>query len=126
MIYIASPYSHPLPEVRELRAREAAKHSADLLVNRDLHIISPIVHCHEMQRYMADESTSFDVWESYCLRLLAMCESMIILKMQGWHESRGIRAEIEFCFREGKAIKTYDPNAGQVTVYLGPDNGIMT
>ncbi len=47
MIYLASPYSHPDPAVREQRFRAACRAAAELI--RAGHVvISPVVHGHPM------------------------------------------------------------------------------
>ena len=47
MIYVASPYTHEDPAVREERYLAALRYTAKLLANKRW-CFSPIVHCHDL------------------------------------------------------------------------------
>lgn len=107
MIYIASPYSHDNEAVMELRSQMAAQLTAELMEAGYL-AISPIVHGHEVQKYLSEKSTDFNYWKNYCLTLLSKCDRMIILGMPGWTDSVGVKAEIEFCLSNYIDVRFYD------------------
>lgn len=93
MIYLASPYNHEDPAVRESRYDAAMKACADLLIAGE-HVFSPIVHCHELaKRY--ELPPGFEFWRDYDHAFLRLCDRMVVLKLDGWKESRGVTAEIE-------------------------------
>jgi hypothetical protein len=94
MIYLASPYSHPLQEVVEKRHEEAMAYTHYLL-ERKRWVYSPIVHCHELAKRHS-LPTDFEYWKRYNYHALARCDELYVLGIEGWRESKGVRAEIEF------------------------------
>jgi hypothetical protein len=57
MIYLASPYSHPDPAVREARFREACRAAAKLM-RLGQPAFSPIVHGHPIAVYGLPNGTA--------------------------------------------------------------------
>lgn len=92
MIYVASPYSHPAPAVREGRFRAAQEYTAQLLRARSW-CYSPIVHCHDLAVRFKLPFTA-DFWEDYNFHMLERSDSLHVLKLPGWEDSRGVQAEI--------------------------------
>src|SRR5690606_17830743 len=82
LIYLASPYSHPDPAVRELRYKAAVKCSADLLLRGHL-VYSPIVQHHPMQQ-MHNLPDTWEFWKHICLGMLKNCDELWVLKLPGW------------------------------------------
>jgi nucleoside 2-deoxyribosyltransferase len=102
MIYLASPYSHPDPAVREQRFREACRAAAELL--RDGHaVISPIAHSHPLTQHGLPGDWEF--WEHYDRELIARCDEVVVLMLDGWHESVGVQAEIRIAQQLGKRVR---------------------
>jgi len=60
MIYLATPYSDPDPEVREFRYREVNKAAAQL-ISEGHHVFSPISHTHPIAQ-AGDLPTGWDYW----------------------------------------------------------------
>lgn len=94
MIYVASPYSHPSPAIREYRYREVEKYTADLLRARSW-CYSPIVHCHNLSQRFALPFT-VDYWSEYNFHMLERSDALHVLKLPGWEDSRGVQAEIRY------------------------------
>jgi hypothetical protein len=91
MIYLASPYNHRSPFVREARYL-AAMEAVTLLMQRRIWVFSPIVHCHEFKK-IADLPPSHEFWLAYDLHILEQCEALYILAIDGYRESLGVGAE---------------------------------
>ena len=105
MIYLACPYSHPDPQTKYLRFRACARISASLI--RAGHIIfAPIVMSHPMTL-----PSDWEFWEKFDKEFLGVCEQLWVLKLQGWKESIGIKAEIKIMRELGKPI-----------IYLNPED----
>lgn len=93
MIYLASPYSHPDPLIMRTRFLLAEQCCARLLQSRHF-VYSPIVHCHELsQRYSLP--TNFEFWRDYNFDMLRRADEFRVLRISGWDQSVGVRAEIE-------------------------------
>lgn len=89
--YIANPYTGTAEE-RGARFRAVEKYTAYFIEQGNTGI-SPIVHCHELaDRYGLP--TNFEFWQEYCLNILAVCDYMHVLMLDGWKESVGVQAEI--------------------------------
>lgn len=94
MIYLASPYSHPDLLIMKTRFLIAEQVVAKMLQARR-HVYSPIVHCHELaQKY--ELPTDFAFWKSYNFDFLRRADSLVVLQIKGWEESKGVTAELDF------------------------------
>jgi hypothetical protein len=92
--YLASPYTHKDPDVMNRRNLEAMECLHWLLEHR-VWTYSPIVHCHPIAlRWALPRSNDF--WKEYNRNMLERARSMLILKVDGWESSEGIRDETDF------------------------------
>lgn len=103
MIYVASPYSSPQPEVREHRYRMVMNYIYHNTMSGLPRLFSPIQYTHEMAKHynMPDD---FAFWQTFCLSWLERADELHILKMEGWQESRGLQAEWSFAKQLGLPI----------------------
>jgi len=102
MIYLASPYSHADPTIREARFRAACRAVVDLV--RAGHVVfAPIVHCHPLVEYGFPTEWSF--WERVDRAYLERCDELVVLMLEGWEESVGVRAELALAAELGKPIR---------------------
>lgn len=97
MIYLASPYSHPDPAVRQERYEQAMAAQAYLL-RQGQHVYSPIVACHPMALAHA-LPTDDEWWSEYDRDMLTRCVELYVLCLPGWEESKGVAQEIEWAKR---------------------------
>lgn len=94
MMYLASPYSHADLFVREARYLAACKATLRLMLAGQ-RVYSPIVHNHQLAR-LGRLPKDFGWWEAYDLDMLRRCDRLVVLKIDGWQISAGVRAEIKF------------------------------
>lgn len=92
LIYLASPYSHDDHNVREMRFLSACAAAASLM-RQGKHVYSPIAHTHPIAKFGLPLDWSF--WGEYDRKFLAVCESMIVLMLDGWDKSKGVSAEMQ-------------------------------
>ena len=104
LIYLASPYSHPDPEVRRQRY-EAVKKLADLLISKGKYIFCPIIHSHEIQQIQKEEPLGWVEWMDQDLTILSRCTALYVMDLEGWLESKGVRAEREFAQKNNMRIE---------------------
>lgn len=102
LIYLASPYSHPDPAVREGRFHEACKMAA-VLMREGYLVFSPIAHSHPLAAGWGLPLV-FDYWEAFDRRMIAACDELHVLQLPGWQESTGVQAEMEIAFELGKPV----------------------
>lgn len=93
--YLASPYSHDDPEIVEQREHAAAEAAAKLML--DGHVVfSPIAHSHRIADCLPDRFRfDHEFWLTQDLRILESCGLLVVLCLDGWTVSRGVRREIE-------------------------------
>jgi len=94
LLYVASPYSHPDPEVRLARYWAAVKKAAELMKAGN-NVFSPISHTHEIGLILGD-AVDHDFWLSQDRAILRHCDKLVVLLLPGWSESKGVAEEIAF------------------------------
>lgn len=94
MIYLASPYSHPVPETRTRRYIQA-RDFTHYHLQQGVTIFSPIVYGHQFSRDL-DAPTDAKSWLTFNSDMMQVAREMWVLTIPGWEESLGIKAEIEF------------------------------
>jgi hypothetical protein len=91
MIYLASPYSHPDPSIREARFK-AACGAAAAIIRSGQHVFSPIAHSHPIAAYGLP--TDWSYWEKAARAHLKTSAEVVVLTLDGWQESLGVAAEV--------------------------------
>jgi len=107
LIYLASPYSHPDPLVREQRFKDACVKAGNLM-RAGYIVISPIAHSHNIAS-LCQFDKQWQFWSKQDLEILSRCDEMFVLRLDGWQKSEGIKAEIEFAYDMGIPIRYIDP-----------------
>ena len=101
MIYIVSPYTHSDPTVREQRF-DAACAAAAVLMRAGHIVYSPVVYGHSLvQRGLPCD---WPFWERHARWHLERCDEVVVLMLDGWDESVGVRAEIEIAGELEKVV----------------------
>ena len=114
--YLAAPYSHPLPAVRELRYAQTNAFAARLMMQGEP-VFSPISQSHEIARYMGERFImDHDFWMNMDLPMLAKARRMWVLCLDGWEDSRGVQAEMKFAASAGIPIFLVHPSTASHVV----------
>ncbi len=94
MIYLAAPYSHPNENIKAERMRRFYEIDANL--NKAGYFTVSPLHKVETckQGGLADD---WNFWSEYSYKLLAICDAMMVITLDGWEQSVGLQAEIEYC-----------------------------
>ena len=106
MIYLASPYSHPDPLVRHARF-DAACRAAARLTLAGTPVLASVIQGHAMLRYGVPGDWSF--WAPLARAYIARCDELIVLKLDGWRESQGVRAELALARELGRRVNYLEP-----------------
>lgn len=105
-IYLASPYSHSNPAVREARFQAACRATAELM--RAGHVVlSPIVLTHPLTAFGLP--TDWSYWERCDSELLRRCDELAVLMLDGWQRSVGVKAEIKLAAELAKRVSFLNP-----------------
>jgi hypothetical protein len=103
LVYLSIPYSHPLPEVRAGRMKMFWRAAAYLLRQGRL-VVSPMTLEPALQ---ADPTLPYDwgYWQEYSLVMLGKCGALVVLTLDGWQNSEGVKGEIAEAQRLGLAVE---------------------
>jgi hypothetical protein len=109
LVYLASPYSHHIPAVREERYNQAVRATA-YLIRRGLVPFSPIVHSHPIACLGGDLACDWTFWRRQDEMFMDACRGIVVLTLPGWRESVGVQAEIRYMADRGIAAEYLDPD----------------
>jgi hypothetical protein len=84
--------------------------AADLILAGHI-VYSPITMTHPIDLVLAGESNTLgsDYWVAFDEAFMAMCSEMIVVRLDGWESSNGIRREIAYFTEHKKPIRFIDP-----------------
>ena len=100
-LYLASPYSHLDPAVREARFHAACRKAASY-ASQGLSVFAPIAHSHPIADHMSErDRLDFDLWMKMDLPILRHASALHVLMLDGWRDSRGVTREIEYAHHVG-------------------------
>ena len=108
IVYLATPYSHPDPAIREQRYHAVNRAAATLMAQGE-HIYSPITHCHPLA-VAHDMPTNWEFWAEYDGAFLRAAKKMLVLCLPGWRDSVGVTAEIQIAREMGIPVEYMDPH----------------
>jgi Domain of unknown function (DUF1937) len=118
-IYLASPYSAPTPGERHTRFVKACKKAAALM--EDGHVVfCPIAHSHSIEVEGMDEIHDGKFWLRQDFAILDCVDVLFVYMMDGWEESKGIKAEIAYAKAENIPVYYIGENdfgPSEATVY---------
>jgi hypothetical protein len=110
MIDLASPCSHPDPAVRERRFQAACRAMAALLRAGRV-VCSPVAHGHPLVAYGLPTGWAF--WQRFGRQCLPRRDEVVVLTLDGWEGSAGVRAEIGVARELGKPVRCLGPEEAQ-------------
>jgi hypothetical protein len=94
LFYLASPYSHDNQHVKDYRFQVVQDVTVKLLLDANIYAFSPIAYNHPM--VIHDLPTDWSFWENYDKAFIDHCDGLVVLTIDGWQESIGVQAEIEY------------------------------
>lgn len=119
IIYLASPYSHSDPAVRQARYEKACQIVA-FLIQKGYLVFSPIVHSHPCTHYGLPTDHTF--WDRYDRAFLERCDELWILAIDGWQISKGIHAEIQMAKEFSKPIAFLNIEGDKLILVRGSES----
>jgi hypothetical protein len=104
IIYLACPYTDKDPKVR-LSRFELATAAAATLVRRGFIVFSPITMTHPLDVVLAGcDTLGSDFWVQFDRAFMDKCSEIVVLQIEGWDHSSGVRREIEYFKQCGKRV----------------------
>jgi hypothetical protein len=103
--YVATPYTN-YADGLEAAYRDAVRNTTDLVVT-GIGVFSPIVHLHPIGE-AGQLGNDPQFWNEINLRYMARCDGLVIVRMPGYRESRGVKFEHSWFRDQGKPITLID------------------
>ncbi len=102
MIYLATPYAHDDPAVMQRRFEQVTRYAGELM-RLGVLVYSPISHNHPVATTVTLPRT-WEFWRDHDLAMLTRCSQLLVLRLDGWQKSTGVRAEMDFAAERGIPI----------------------
>lgn len=115
LIYLASPYSDHNKVLQRFRELRVTKVAAKLTLKYGYAMFLPITQSAPMVRAEPELGGSFKAWKKIDLFMIKKCDELWVVKLIGWNESIGVRAEIRCAKRNKKPIKYINPSDMEMT-----------
>jgi len=90
--YLAVPYTHDNPNVRDQRYKRVTEYATHLIKQGKV-IYSPITTTHALIKFAPDIGTQWGFWKKFDSVYIPFCRELHILTMIGWRESVGVTEE---------------------------------
>ncbi len=97
-IYLALPYSHSDPYIREVRYKTATSVAASLMKQGAI-VFSPITYGHQLCQFGID--TGFETWSGIDYPMISWADELWLLELEGYDVSFGVNEELEYAMRQG-------------------------
>lgn len=107
LVYLACPYSHEDFDVRLARF-EAVNRIASRLMQAGHIVFSPISHTHPIA-LAGRLPIGWEYWQYFDAAYLQHSYKLVVLCLEGWDTSEGVRAEIAMARQLGIAIEYINP-----------------
>lgn len=112
MIYLASPYSSPIPDLEHQRFLAAEKFVAEQF-RSGCWVFSPILYAHMMAKKHALPKDAKG-WLAFNIHFLRMSEAVFVLQLPRWEESEGVQIEIKVARAIMLPVVYFDRDGNQV------------
>lgn len=108
LIYLACPYSHKERYIRVARWIAANQIAAKLMIAKQ-YVFSPISHTHPIEEASEGKlPMGWEFWEGFDRQYLSFCKKIVVLRIPGWEESKGVQAEIKIGIEMGIPVEYMD------------------
>lgn len=111
VVYLACPYSHPDPAIKELRHAIVNLYAYELM-SQEIFVFSPLTH--NVPLVQLGMANNWNTWKKYDHLMLSKCDRLLVLKMPGWEESPGVTSEIEYARELGLPIDWLDVSKDKI------------
>jgi hypothetical protein len=111
--YIAIPYNHPDEAVVQRRVETFCRVAAQIEVDGKYHALSAMfnvllfLHGHKLP-------TTWEFWEGYSCHMVRKADVLIVVCIDGWQDSTGVRGEIEEAMRRPMQIVCIDEDGNRL------------
>ncbi|AXQ69929.1 nucleoside 2-deoxyribosyltransferase [Caulobacter phage CcrSC] len=111
--YLGIPYTSKNPDPVEAAAERARRmegfwQACAMLIDQGEEVVSPMT-LEPALTVVPDLPYEWPFWQHYSRRMLAICNKLVVLQLDGWDVSSGIAGEVEEAKRLGLEIVYLHP-----------------
>jgi hypothetical protein len=106
LVYLACPFRHKDISIQKKRCA-AAHYVAAQLSSQGYHVFSPLTHNEILIDLIPNQPKEH--WLEFDLAILEICKKLLVLKLEGWDVSYGVKLEIDFAKDKKIPIEEIDP-----------------
>ena len=114
LIYLAAPLGHPDPSIRQKRF-ESVNNYCGYLIRQRMLVFSPL----SLGASLDENAISNSAWYALGLQMLARCDELRILALEGWEESIGVSLETRYARQLCVPVSVADPSTCAVRLLHG-------
>ena len=114
LIYLAAPLGHPDPSIRQERF-ESVNNYCGYLIRLRLLVFSPL----SLGASLDENAISNSAWYALGFQMLARCDEIRILALDGWEESVDVSLETRYARQLSISVSVADPLTYEVTLLHG-------
>jgi nucleoside 2-deoxyribosyltransferase len=105
IIYLAGPYSHSDPAIREGRYTLITAVAAQL-ISKGWIVFSPLTMTHPIDKLLAGHSETLgsEYWVNFDEAFMEFCSEIVVVMVDGWDKSSGVAREIKFFRDRGRPV----------------------
>ncbi len=111
-VYLAGPYTHPDPLVREIRFLESCRATAYVINKLRINAFGTMVHSHPLvTRYPMPAEWEF--WADYDTAMVGKALEVWVLCIPGYTNSMGVQTEVKLARKLEKPVRWMIPVPGE-------------
>jgi hypothetical protein len=105
ILYLAAPYSHLDPDIREDRYARITAVAAQLISQGRI-VFSPITMTHPIDKLLAGhtETLGSEYWVDFDEAFMEFCSEIAVVMIDGWDKSSGVAREVKFFRDRGRPV----------------------
>lgn len=109
-VYLASPYSKLVATVGLDEAARVVSLAAGAMIEEGVVVFSPIAHGHAVAEAYGLDKLDQDMWMKQCRPIAERASLCVVLKFEGWRESKGVAEEVKIFQELGRPMAYVDPH----------------
>lgn len=109
LLYAATPYSKYEGGIHHAFI-DACKVTERMLRAGLLNVYSPIVHSHSLAIYGNLDPLDHGIWLPFNEAIIRKSDALVVVTLQGWEESDGIKHEIRAFVADGRPVYFMSPD----------------
>ncbi len=117
LLYLACPFTHSSPEIQEYRYRTSCRVAAKLM-RHGINVFNPLSHNVPINEYLDGIDDQHSFWMAVDLEILHRSDDVLILGLENWTKSQGVKTEMFEALSLHKPITLIDEEDIELLPYV--------